>query len=144
MHCTGGCLSRGCLPRGCLLWGCLPGGGYVPGGVSAQGCLPSLPSRPWGCLPKGVSAQGVWQTPHDKRQTPLLWTEWETCVKTLPCPNFIAGGNYIPVAVRAKITTKKLSVGGANLRGGVLVYYLAIFSSKLHEHEWNWIERGVQ
>ena len=34
----------------------------------------------------GVCPRGVWQTPP-------LWTEWQICVKTLPCRNFVAGGN---------------------------------------------------
>ena len=55
-----------------------------------EGCLPG------GCLPGGVccggSARGV--CPGEGVCLPLLWTEWQTGVKTLPCCNFVAGGNY--------------------------------------------------
>ena len=113
----GGCVSKHALGGGCLPWGCLPRGRCLFRGLSAQqgclprGCLPSrgvcqgvsarvcLPSRgvcqgvsARGCLPGGVYpggvclggrlSGGVWQ------DTPL-WTEWQTCVKTLPCPNFV-------------------------------------------------------
>ena len=68
-----GCLLAGC---GCLHGGCLPrrwglSGGYLPRGWLPRGCLPG------GCLP----------------DTPPQWTEWQTGVKSLPCRNYVAGGN---------------------------------------------------
>ena len=52
-------------------------------GVSAcRGCLPAGGGGNVACLP-GVSAC----------QTPPLWTEWQTRVKTLPCQNYFADGN---------------------------------------------------
>ena len=77
------CSSRlgwGCLPRGLSAWG-----------LSAWGvCLP------WGCLPRGgvclrcVCSSACWDTPP--------WTEWQTCVKTLPCCNYVVDGKYIRVS----------------------------------------------
>ena len=49
-----------------------------------------------GCLPRG----GVCIPACTEADTPPLWTEWQTGVKTLPCSNFVAGGNngcYITV-----------------------------------------------
>ena len=83
-------VSRGCLPRGCL-----------PGeGASAWG---------W-CLPRGVyPGGGVYTSLNPEADTSLphcvlghipLWTEWQTGVKTLPCPKLrlwaviTCGGNY--------------------------------------------------
>ena len=66
--CRGRCLPRGCLPRGCV---CLEK--VSAQGVSAWGCLPG------GCLPGGVS-----QIP------PCEENDWQTGVKTLPCPNYVA------------------------------------------------------
>ena len=48
------------------------------------------------------SREGAWSwgvpgprggSQHALRQTPPLWTESQTPVKTLLCPNFVAGGN---------------------------------------------------
>ena len=33
--------------------------------------------------------------PQEQPCMPPLWTEWQTGVKILPCPNFIVGGNYL-------------------------------------------------
>ena len=70
----GGVCSWGmCLLRGVSA----PGGCLLPGLVSALGGV----SAPGGCIPACTEAN-----------TPL-WTESQTPVKTLPCPNFVAGGN---------------------------------------------------
>ena len=65
----GGGLPQGavCLPRQCLPGGCVCPGGDVS--VCAGGCLPA--------------------------RSPL-WTEWQTCVKILPCRNYIADGSSKP------------------------------------------------
>ena len=98
-------------------WGgvCLvPGGSAWSGGESAwsQGGLPGLggvvsawswagvclvpggglPGR-GGCLP----GRGGLASQHALRQTPLLWTESQTPVKTLPWPNFVAAGNKMKI-----------------------------------------------
>ena len=44
------------------------------------------------CLPRGVSAQGG-VCPGVYLRHPLLLTESQTGVKTLPWPNFVAAGN---------------------------------------------------
>ena len=71
--CPGG-VCQGCLPgvsaRGCLPGQCLPRG-FLPGGGLAWGVCPRG-VYPGGCLPGGVHLP--------------LWTEWQTDVKTLPCP----------------------------------------------------------
>ena len=117
----GGCLLRGVsAPGGCLLWGVsTPGlgvsaprgvsalggiclGGVCSGGLSAPGgcllqggCLLRGVSAPEGCLlPWGVCSRGMVVFQHALRQTPPLWTESQTPVKTLPWPNFVAAGNY--------------------------------------------------
>ena len=73
--CSGGCLllGRGVCPQGgvSVAWGVCCQGVSAAGGVSA---------------PRGVVSQ------HALRQTPPPWTESQTHVKTLPCPNFVAGG----------------------------------------------------
>ena len=88
--CPGGCLFGGVCPGGCLPRGvsaqgvCLPRGGVSAQGVSAQGCVcPGVARHP----PVGVSAQGLPDTPCEQN-------DWQTGVKTLPCRNFVAGGNY--------------------------------------------------
>ena len=82
----GGCT---CLVPGecaCLVRG-VPGLGGMP--AWSWGCLPSLGG---GCLPgPGVAGYGI---PSCTEADPPLWTEWQTTVKILPCPNFVAGGNY--------------------------------------------------
>ena len=54
------------------------------------GCIPSAAVAARGCLPGGVSAQGV--SAQGNVCHPLLWTEWEMPVKTLPCRNYVADG----------------------------------------------------
>ena len=75
--------SQHALPRGGV---CIPActgqGGVCPGG-SAQGSLPR------GCLPGGCLLGG-WQTP----PTPCEQNDRQTGVKTLPCRNFVEGGNH--------------------------------------------------
>ena len=73
VHLVGGVPTQGVY----LLGGYLPRGVYTcQGGVPAGGCT----------FPGGVSQYAL-------RQTPLLWTEWQIGVKTLPCRNFVADGN---------------------------------------------------
>ena len=77
-----------------------PGGVWSGGGVSSPGGGVSAPrgsalwggiwSRGWPLLWGGVVSQ------HALRQTPPLWTESQTPVKTLPWPNFVAAGNKSP------------------------------------------------
>ena len=55
----------------------------APGGVPGPGG--------WYLLPGGCACAGGSQ--HALRQTPPLWTESQTPVKTLPWPNFVAAGN---------------------------------------------------
>ena len=77
-------------------------GGVSPWGVSARGDV--YPNMHWagGVYPGGVSTRGclarkcVWQTPP-------LWTEWQTGVKTLPCRNFVAGGKKWETNRRARL-----------------------------------------
>ena len=73
--------------------GCLPGGvfpGDVAQGVSAQGVGGVCPewgvSAQGGCLAGGVCEQN----------------DWQTDVKTLPCHNFVADGNYVADYQRLK------------------------------------------
>ena len=73
------------IPVGCVppaRWPYLPAcsvlGGLLPGGACSGGGV--------------VSAQGGWY-PSMLWGRPPLWTESHTPVKTLPCPNFVAGGN---------------------------------------------------
>ena len=72
----GACLVRGgaCLVQGgCLVWGrCL-----VWGGAWFGGCL----------------VRGVWYPSMHWGRHPPPWTESQTPVKILPCPNFVLGGN---------------------------------------------------
>ena len=79
---VGGCLPRGCLPEGMFAedvcpWECLPRRG-LPREVSA-----------WGLSTRGVSAE--WGCPADI--PPCEQNDWQTCVKTLPCHNYVADGN---------------------------------------------------
>ena len=102
----------GVWSRGCLLWGVsAPGGVSAPRGVSAlgggsgprRGVCPRgglLPGRggvcSWGGLVwgrRGLLRGGGAVSQHALRQTPPLWTESQTPVKTLPWPNFVAAGN---------------------------------------------------
>ena len=53
-------------------------GGVCRGGAVCSGV----------CVPRG----GLPDTP--------LWTEWQTGVKTLPCRNFVADGNYLNICFK--------------------------------------------
>ena len=90
-------------PGQCLLpWGCLLLGGGVsaPGDVCSQGvsaswglgCLLRGMSAPRGCLLPGGGVGVVSQ--HALRQNPPPVNRITDACKTLPCPNFVAGGNY--------------------------------------------------
>ena len=67
-----------------VCWRLLPGGG-VRGVLGPGGCL----LREGWCAWSG----GGLASQHALRQTPPLWTESQTPVKTLPWPNFVAAGN---------------------------------------------------
>ena len=66
----------------------------------------------WGCLPRGVSAQGGWVSQHAMGQTPP-WTEWQTSVKTLPCPKLrlraVNIGKLILIARRSRQLSLELT-----------------------------------
>ena len=84
-----------------VCWCLLPGGrSLVPRGSAWSGGV----SGPRGCLWSGgcLWSRGVclvWggglASQHALRQTPGLWTESQTPVKTLPWPNFVAAGKNI-------------------------------------------------
>ena len=79
----------GTCPGGCT-WGGVPAWGvYLPGGCTCPGGY--LP-REGVYLPGGVPAQGgcTCQGGVPARYSPP-WTEWQTGVKILPCPNFVCG-----------------------------------------------------
>ena len=75
----------------------------APGGVSALGDMV------WGGLDRGgLCSEGV-VSQHALRQTPPLWTESQTPVKTLPWPNFVAAGNNTEVYEEPVPRTKEIS-----------------------------------
>ena len=77
------CVAGGVCSRGCLLLGSVcPQEGLLLGGGCSGRCLLQGGSAPAG--EGGVVSQ------HALRQTP---PRGQTPVKTLPCPNFVAGGN---------------------------------------------------
>ena len=98
MHC-----SRSGVFLGMSSWGvCVSSGGWYPSMhwgrhpkeqtppllgyyYSQWGCLLLGESAPRGCLLRGCVSQ------HTQRHPP--WTESQTRIKTLPCPNFVADGN---------------------------------------------------
>ena len=47
--------------------------------------------RRWGVCPGGVCPVGI--CPWRCGRPPCEWNDWQTGVKTLPCRNFVAGGN---------------------------------------------------
>ena len=80
------CIPVGCVPSTAVAislggWGVCPGG-YLPRGCAYPGvCFPRRVSGQGGCLPGGSA-----------RHPP--WTESQTGVRTLPCCNYVADGNY--------------------------------------------------
>ena len=66
-------------------------GGYLPGGVPAQGerGVPAQGGVPAGGG-QGLPARGGGYLP---RYSPRGQNSWHTLLKILPCPNFVAGGN---------------------------------------------------
>ena len=89
--CPGGSLSRGSSVWRLSVWGVSVQGALCPGDLCPEGSL-SRGASVWrvsvgGLGPGGSLSRGVSLT-----ETPL-WTESQTCVKTVPCHNFIAGGN---------------------------------------------------
>ena len=88
MHSPGGSAPGG----GCLLWWGVPVSGPIGG--SAPGV-----SAPRGgvCSWVGVAASGPGGvSQHAMGQNPSCeQNSWQTLLKILPCPNFVAGGNYI-------------------------------------------------
>ena len=80
--------NAGCVPSAAVVVSVCPGG-CLPRRMSAQGGV-----CPGGCLPRGVCpGRGCWVSAQGIYQTPPLWTEWQTDVKTLPCRNYVANGN---------------------------------------------------
>ena len=63
------CIKQECIPEGCL-----PPTLVAVWWVGVGGCLP-------GCLPRVSTPIACWDT-----HSPSIWTEWQTGVKTLPCP----------------------------------------------------------
>ena len=76
-------LKQECIPVRCVP----PAAVAVPGGFP-PGTPPE--QNPPGSDPPGAHPPGP--------GTPPLWTESQTPVKTLPCPNFVAGGKK-PITV---------------------------------------------
>ena len=74
------CIPVGCIPpaRWPYLPVCSPPGGGVPA---------------WSGV--GVPGPGRCGIPACTEADPTMWTESQTPVKILPCPNFVAGGNYV-------------------------------------------------
>ena len=105
--CQGGVPARGYLSGGCTCLGCtcpwVPAQeGVLPGGVPARGCTCQGVSV-WGVyLPRGVPAWGGEPargcTCHGRcicpGTPPREQNSLHTPLKILPCPNFVAGGNY--------------------------------------------------
>ena len=87
MLCAGGVAWSGGVPGP-------RGGAWSQGDAWSWGAWSRGVPGPRGCLVLGgVPGPGVCVlSQHALRQTPLL-TESHMPVKTLPCPNFIAGGN---------------------------------------------------
>ena len=78
--------QRGVCPgRG----GCLPREGGVPArwGVRPWGCRPGVVPSGAGACQGGLCFSACWDAPPRQASSPP-WTEWQTCVKTLPCRNF--------------------------------------------------------
>ena len=75
-------------------------GRCLPRGVSAKGISAQGVSAHWGSS-RGVSVQGGGVSAQGGGRHPLLWTQWQTGVKTLPCRNFVADGkkakNMLPL-----------------------------------------------
>ena len=114
-------VSQHALCMGVCIQACTGQGGVSPGGVCPGRYLPRRVSAQRGVCPggicpggvsageKGIVARGrcVADTPSSPADTcpgqtlagqippwaDTLWTEWQTGVKTLPCRNYVAGGN---------------------------------------------------
>ena len=88
--CSGGCLLRGCLLQGVSA-------GICSGGVCSRG----MSASKGGVCIQGVGGVCIWGVgggiPACTEADPLL-TESQMPVKTLPCPNFVAGGKDDKVA----------------------------------------------
>ena len=126
----GGVCPGGVCPGG-VMWGCMSRGVSVQG-VSARG----LSAWGWSCdlshhafdvtcmLPPhqlsvntSAAAYIVWPRCMLGYTAPLLWTEWQTGVKILPCRNFVVGGKNVGDAVlrfRVRFRTAWSSPYGAH------------------------------
>ena len=93
--------QRECIPVGWVPSSAVAvpawGRGVMPGGFACRRevCLPAGGGRgvccQWGCLPvKGGVCPGGCGT-----DTPYLWTEWQTRVKTLPFRNYTGDGKNV-------------------------------------------------
>ena len=72
---------------------------HPPGADPPQDQAPPGPGPPWDQAPPGTRNPPWEQTPlgpgtPSLDQAPPLLTESQMPVKTLPCPNFVAGGKY--------------------------------------------------
>ena len=98
---------------------CSGGGVCSLGGVCSGGCLLPGGVCSWG----GVCSQGCVASQHALRQTPPLWTESQTPVKTLPRPNFVAAGK-----ISAEILIKTwATMWMVQLKSGMLPVYFSPF-----------------
>ena len=72
--------GQDCIPVGCVPPARWP---YLPACSAVGGCM-----VPGGCMaPVGGALSRRWVvSQHALKQTPPLWTEWQTGVKILPCP----------------------------------------------------------
>ena len=104
VYLPGGCTCLGVyLPGGGVpAWGVYLPGGYLVGGVPAQGVPTQWDVPAWGCTCQGVYLpRGYlpWIVPVPGGSTcpgtpPCEQNSWHMLLKILPCPNFVAGGNY--------------------------------------------------
>ena len=81
-------VSQYALGRGGVCLGVV----VCPGGVSSRAMSAQGGVCPGGVFPGAGVCPGRRSVCPEGVKTPL-WTEWQTGVKTLPCRNFVAGGN---------------------------------------------------
>ena len=94
------CIPVGCVPPACWLYPSM----HCAEAVSARrGVFPEgvcfWASEQRRCLPRGVCLGGVCPGVC-VADTPCEQNDWQTGVKTLPCRNFVAGGNKVLPRVR--------------------------------------------
>ena len=111
------CIPVGCVPPACWL--------YLPACNAKKGCL--LPER--GCLLLGG---GVWYSSMhwDRPPTPPVNRILDTLLKILPCPNFVAGGNYALQKKFCTVIVMKYKSSFSN----IFQYYLGITFSNTFQY----------